>query len=121
MIFTILVILGVSFILSYVSYAYMIHKKEKQFALSTYSKWCIIVTNMMSFSLPFTMLLDNFKNHYMTTCNVKFTLVLQIQIIASTILIFNNIIVQNIYQVKFIKKLSERVRSVSTISFPLIF
>jgi hypothetical protein len=96
----------------------MIHKKEKQFALTGLSKWSIILTNMLTFASPFIILMDHFKNNYMKNSGVSFKTIIPFVLVFSTFMFFTNLIICFIYEVKFIKKLSDRVRSVSRCILP---
>jgi biotin transporter BioY len=102
----------ISFILSIYFYAFMIHKKEKKFTLSSYSKWSIIITNTMVFGMPILMLIDLFKNNFMAEIKFKIKFTIFYLFIFWCIIFMNNILLQFVYQVKFILKLSDKMKSI---------
>lgn len=109
---------GIGFLFSFIFYAYMIHKKEKKFVLGTYAKWSIISTNTIVFSQPLIIVLDHIKNNYTPNVNFNFKDLFYYQLILCTIIYFNNLIIQFIYQTKFVKKLSDKTKSVGNRARP---
>ena len=91
------------------------HKKEKQFVLSTYSKWSIIGINTINFTFPFLLCLDHFKNAYMAKISIMFKDLIFYELIILLAFYFNNLIIQYIYQAKFVQKLSDKMKSVGKI------
>jgi hypothetical protein len=111
-VFIMIMIYGISFVLSYVFYAYMINKKEKKFILTAYSKWSILITNTLNFSFPLLIIMDHFKNNFMKAVNVAIKDIIYYFILLCVICFFNNILIKHIYQTKFIKKLSDKMKKV---------
>lgn len=112
LIFGLIMIYGISFILSYVFYAYMINKSEKKFVLTAYSKWSIIVTNTISFGFPFLLILDHFKNNYMAFAKLYIKDFLYYLLMFCVILFVNNMVIKYVYETKFIRKLSDKMKSI---------
>lgn len=102
----------ICFVMGFFFYVYNIHKKEKVFSLSKYSKWSLITCFAFIFTLPLFIILDRFKNHYFSNSSIDFQLFWQTKIIIAVLLYVNNMMIQKIYQAKGMKKLSSKFKSV---------
>ena len=91
----------------------MIHKKEKAFMMLDYTKWSIIISLMFVISAPFVLLIDLFRNSYFDKTYIKFKVFLTYVFIIKALLILNNFILQNVYETKMMKKLSEKIKIVA--------
>lgn len=114
-------IIGVAFTLAYFSYIYFIHKKEKAFALTSYSKWSIIVSMTIVIANPLMIILDRFKNHFMENVPITFRPYFDFVSLACLGLVINNNIIKSIYQGRNLRKLSKKFKFVSTNFFLLNF
>ena len=111
-VFIIIVIYTIAFVLSYVLYAYFINKKEKKFILSKYSKWSLIVSNTFIIGIPLLLIIDHFKNNYLKEVQFRITTIIYYLFYLGTFLFFNNLVIEYVYEVKFLKKLSDKTKYV---------
>ena len=106
------VAMAIAFIVSYFMYVYFIHKKEKAFMLTAYSKWSIVISFTFILANPLMISLDRFKNHYMEEVPVSFKPYFDIFIFICLLLTINNMTVKSVYEAKTLRKLSKKFKFV---------
>lgn len=107
-----IVAFAIAFVVSYFMYIYFIHKKEKAFMLTAYSKWSIIISLTFILANPLMVSLDRFKNHYMEEVPVTYKPYFDIFIFVCLFMTINNMIVKAVYEAKNIRKLSTKFKFV---------